>query len=450
MPSNSQQVNSTSGDEENSDQIQQQQSDSHASRMSAAPSATLSAPGPFQKEIDGSSNSARWKAWFRKFETFEKAAGLKEDILLPTLLNIGGEQLDEVVLVVTKQNDDYKKVTETVAAHFERTKNLDKIILAFRRVQQRQGEGIEHFVVRLRTLVTDCEFDKPDDEIRLQLIAGASDPKVQEKAFESKKTFSELYDYARSLEVRHAEKRRPPSPQLTHSSQVESAFQLNANNSTQPHRKCRNCGYEHARDDNCPAQGQTCSNCGKPNHFSKVCRAQRNDRRQVRQPAQSQPNNQPRQDRNVRWSEQNRAYQVTTPTETTRRSALPPSPYYNIFAIGNEAPQDTSTRCPRVVVEILGSAIEMGIDTQASVNAMSEQAYERMAIEPRLRPCEIKAYSFDGKTPIIAVGAFKAAVKANKRSVACDFVVFKEVRDYLLSFKASTDLGLVQLTYKLD
>ena len=112
MPSNSQQVNTTSGDEENSDQIQQQQSDSHASRMSAAPSATLSAPGPFQKEIDGSSNSARWKAWFRKFETFEKAAGLKEDILLPTLLNIGGEHLDEVVLVVTKPNDDYKKVTE--------------------------------------------------------------------------------------------------------------------------------------------------------------------------------------------------------------------------------------------------------------------------------------------------------------------------------------------------
>ena len=141
---------------------------------------------------------------------------------------------------------------------------------------------------------------------------------------------------------------------------------------------------------------------------------------------------------------------MTTPTVTTRRSALPPSPYYNIFAIGNEAPQDTSTRCPRVVVEILGSAIEMGIDTQASVNAMSEQAYERMAIEPRLRPCDIKAYSFDGKTPIIAVGAFKAAVNANKRSVAFDFFVFKEVRDCLLSFKARTDLGLVQLTYKLD
>jgi hypothetical protein len=38
---------------------------------------------------------------------------------------------------------------------------------------------------------------------------------------------------------------------------------------------CPNCGYKHTKKDKCPAQGQTCKLCSKPNHFAKVCRSAR-------------------------------------------------------------------------------------------------------------------------------------------------------------------------------
>ena len=43
---------------------------------------------------------------------------------------------------------------------------------------------------------------------------------------------------------------------------------------TFPIRKCYNCGGNHLSDtrDQCPAYGTICNNCGKPNHWGKVCR----------------------------------------------------------------------------------------------------------------------------------------------------------------------------------
>ena len=101
-------------------------------------------------------------------------------------------------------------------------------------------------------------------------------------------------------------------------------------------------------------------------------------------------------------------------------------------------------------VDIVGSLIDMAVDTQSSVNAMSVAVYSSLSNKPKLQSCSVKAFSFDGKTPIKAVGSFKATAKANKRSAACEFIVFEGVRDCLLSYKACTELGLVQLTYKLE
>ena len=101
--------------------------------------AQLTAPGPFIIEIDGSCNATRWKTWHRKFETFVKAAGIKADIILPTLLNLAGDQLDEVVQGLMKAGDDYATVTAAITKTFEELKNVDKLVLIFRGAQQRQG-----------------------------------------------------------------------------------------------------------------------------------------------------------------------------------------------------------------------------------------------------------------------------------------------------------------------
>ena len=39
-----------------------------------------------------------------------------------------------------------------------------------------------------------------------------------------------------------------------------------------PKRPCGKCGRSHGHGD-CPAQGSTCNNCGKKNHWSTICRS---------------------------------------------------------------------------------------------------------------------------------------------------------------------------------
>ena len=37
--------------------------------------------------------------------------------------------------------------------------------------------------------------------------------------------------------------------------------------------KCRNCGYDHSKQDHCPAFGKRCNKCNKWNHFGAVCQS---------------------------------------------------------------------------------------------------------------------------------------------------------------------------------
>ena len=40
-----------------------------------------------------------------------------------------------------------------------------------------------------------------------------------------------------------------------------------------PQKNCSRCGYNHCKQGKkCPANGQMCSACNKPNHFARVCR----------------------------------------------------------------------------------------------------------------------------------------------------------------------------------
>ena len=79
---------------------------------------------------------------------------------------------------------------------------------------------------------------------------------------------------------------------VAHMKQLAEAQATNVNAvRTFPIRRCHNCGGNHLNDtwDQCPAYGTICNNCGKPNHWGKVCRLTKQrrpksrDRQQKRQ-----------------------------------------------------------------------------------------------------------------------------------------------------------------------
>ena len=46
---------------------------------------------------------------------------------------------------------------------------------------------------------------------------------------------------------------------------------------------------------------------------------------------------------------------------------------YNVYQVSKD-----DSACPRIIVDILGSQIEVGIDTQSSINAISKETFEKM------------------------------------------------------------------------
>jgi len=101
---------------------------------------------------------------------------------------------------------------------------------------------------------------------------------------------------------------------------------------------------------------------------------------------------------------------------------------YNVYQVSKD-----DSACPRIIVDILGSQIEVGIDTQSSINAISKETFEKMIIKPDLLKDDSIVYSFDGKQPLKSIGKFKAIAGANNKSCDAEFLVFQGVRDDLLS-----------------
>ena len=48
----------------------------------------------------------------------------------------------------------------------------------------------------------------------------------------------------------------------------------------------------------------------------------------------------------------------------------------------------------------------MGVDTQASINAIRRQTFEKMVIKPKLMEDETVVFSFDGNKPLKSIGKF--------------------------------------------
>ena len=88
-----------------------------------------------------------------------------------------------------------------------------------------------------------------------------------------------------------------------------------------------------------------------------------------------------------------------------------------------------------------GVLVDMGVDTQASVNCLSAETFDKWQNKPVLSEDVVETYAFCGEKPLKSRGKFEAELRANGRVVKSDVHVFEGVRDNLLGFKACVGLG---------
>ena len=113
--------------------------------------------------LDGNAGS-RWKKWSGQFERLIIGMGIGDDKQKRALLlHYGGPQVDEIFDTLEDVGDekDYKKAVEKLNARFSSQLNITCEVYNFRQVKQKEGETLDNFYTRLRSLAKICNFANP-------------------------------------------------------------------------------------------------------------------------------------------------------------------------------------------------------------------------------------------------------------------------------------------------
>ncbi len=268
---------------------------------------SLPAFAPFDPDADSSSVGVRWEKWLKKFENLLVALNItaaKRKRAL--LLCYAGDKVYEIFDTFTDAGgvDDYDTAKTKLDDYFKPLKNVEYEIFTFREARQEPGETIDQYCTRLKTLANTCEYTDSAREIRIHIVQTCTSNRLRRRALREKDlTLVKLLDMARTMEgsERHAigiEKR--PDVQVVYYGEKQKQFKRYRNEGFQApksdksenhgsqksdgNKQCFRCGGKYPHDNGlCPATGKKCHKCERLNHFSKMCKTERNSVKYVEQ-----------------------------------------------------------------------------------------------------------------------------------------------------------------------
>ena len=236
---------------------------------------------PFDTVTDPTSIGQHWKTKKCRFERYLVAVNVTDDKQKRVLLLYqAGQETQEIFETFTDTGDDYKTAIEKLYQYFMPKKNIDYEIFQFKQATQKPKEIVDQFFTRLCRLAIHCEFTDFDKELRSTFIQHCKSKRLRRFALrEDELTLDKLPSKARVLEAseNQAEGIEQASTsvdtvQLLQKQQLKFKGQTGSSRFQQGSGVCRQCGFSWPHvSSSCPAIGRMCNNCGKPNHFAKMC-----------------------------------------------------------------------------------------------------------------------------------------------------------------------------------
>ena len=196
----------------------------------------------------------------------------RDDQVAHILLQIGekGLRMFNAMTLTDAEKKDPTIVFQKLAEQIEPVEHFRVSRLKLMSMRQAKSESLDSFVTRAQLQAQKCSFDNVAElEERLieLIISGTPIADFQRKLLEQQKgvRLADVLMMGRTFEATasHVQQLQTMADP-TNISAIKSSFRP----------PCGNCGGHHRRRE-CPAQGATCSNCGKSNHFAKVCRSQK-------------------------------------------------------------------------------------------------------------------------------------------------------------------------------
>ena len=239
---------------------------------------------PFLPDPDPVECASRWTAWTTSLEFYFDASEVKTDGRKKALLlHHMGAAAQSIFLTLIRPQlaaqtpplaETYANIKSAFSSHFEPRINTDFEIYQFRQTRQREGESVDQYATRLRTVAARCSFPNIDAEIKSHIIYSCLDPGLRRHALrDTNLDLQQLLSLARTHEATEQQaKQMEDGLSMLRLSQTADVNHVHTNSQSS---SCPNCGTSHstASMDSCPARGRTCNHCGKINHFAIVCRS---------------------------------------------------------------------------------------------------------------------------------------------------------------------------------
>ena len=367
----------------------------------------------------GASLATRWKTWLDDFDTFLVASGISDTKQQRALLLYqAGSRIREIFKQIpdTGDADDFDTAKAKLTEYFEPQKNRRYEVFRFRQAKQEQGESLDKFHTRLRSLAETCEFANPDFEIEEQIIIAGTSSRIRKNALKDPKyTLKDMLLDGRRSETSQYQAREIESQDAP----TATAHQVK----TQPpadkvkKQSCGNCGGSFPHKGPCPAKGKECHKCGKLNHYASVCRGGKPRKRQ------------------------NRTTTEIKPLEADNESDSSESDDY-LYSLENRS-HSRRKETPKTKVTVAGHTFAITVDTGASINVMDQETFSKLK-GISLHKTNVKAYTYNATKPVRFLGKFDALVETPRRYTTCTFyVVNNHNSGCLLSSQTAQDLGLV-------
>ena len=385
-----------------------------------------------------SSLSQHWKSWKKRFQTYVAALDIKEDKQKRALLLYqAGKATQEIFETLEGTGEDYKTAKEKLDEYFSPKKNVDYEIFQFCKATQEPGETVDQFVTRLRKLAATCEFHDASRELKSAVIQNCLSKRLRRYALRKDTLkLDELLAKARSLEASETqatgiEKNLPSEevnrllhkPQQSKPPVKKPQRQLTQSRSN----TCRQCGliWPH-RTKPCPAKGQSCNKCGKPNHFAKMCHTKVTTRTRNTQQRRTQEG----------------VNQVSSELPADEPESSSDDEY--LYALNQNR---TRSSIPQVTVHINKISVDMIVDTGASIDILDEDTYNKVNHDNTLtlQPSTKRLFAYGSISQLNVLGCFTTniTVKASKKAVT--FHVLEGNHGSLLIYTTARDLGILDI-----
>ena len=232
-----------------------------------------------------------WETFIHKFDTYKKLAGISGDggshLLACLSKDVYSVLFSAYGADISKQNEATLKVN--IMKLVVREKNRILSVMELLALKQESDERIVKFVSRVRAKARHCTFklackcgenvDYTDEITLYMLIAGLSDPEIQEELLNIEEiTLEKAEKKAMAKEAAKYSQSEMSSDKLSRlkSSYAKEKYS-DTTHSDPENRKCKFCGdaWHENREKECKAANATCNRCGKKGHFKKVCRSKK-------------------------------------------------------------------------------------------------------------------------------------------------------------------------------